>query len=115
MSEQEASRFISDLQTVDGMVAEFSKVKGDQKAALALMKSKGYDATPDEVRDALLEYAATALTEEQIAEVAAGLSTGAKAGIAVGAVAGAGAVGAATAAFVVSTAMVVIGAASAII
>lgn len=112
MSEKEATRFISDLQTVEGMASEFTKLNSDPQACYDLLKSKGYDATHAEVREAYFEFATTALSEEQISQVAAGLSEGAKAGIGVAAGVGAVGVGVGAALAVVGVAMAASGAAA---
>ena len=113
MSEKEATRFIEDMKSVDGMIAEFTPVMSDPKAAYALLKAKGYDASPEEVREAYLEFASTALSDQEIAEVSAGLSDAAKAGITAGAVVGATVAGGVAAAATVGIAMAAIGACSA--
>ena len=93
MSEVEATRFINDLHSDLDLSTEFVMVKDNPTASYNLVKQKGYDATPDEIREAFLETSTGVYTEEQIAEISAGLSTGQKAGIAAGAVGGAAAVG----------------------
>lgn len=91
MSDKEATRFIHDLQTDMEFLEEMSKVKSDPKKTFEAVIAHGYDVTPEEITDAYLEFSSNSLSDKDLEQVAAGLSNGATAGIAVaGAVTGAG-------------------------
>ena len=87
MSQQEAQRFIEDLTANEDLATEFNGIRHDPPAALELVRSKGYDASPDEIREAFLDAFGEQLSEEDLAAIAGGISDGAAAGIGVGAAA----------------------------
>lgn len=103
MSDKEATRFIYDLQTNMEFLEVMSKVKDDPKKTFDTVIAHGYDVTPEEITDAFLEFSSNSLSEKDLKEVAAGLSGGATAGIAVaGAVTGAGVAAGITAACLIA-------------
>ena len=59
----------------------------------ALVVAEGFDATPDEIREAFLEAFGAELSEEQLAAIAGGLSQGEAIGIVAGGGVGIAAVG----------------------
>lgn len=87
MSVAEADRFIADLQADEALAKHLTDLSNDPAAAYTLVQEKGYDVTPDELRDAALEFSGQFMSEDQLELVAGGLSAGATAGIAVGAAA----------------------------
>lgn len=87
MSTTEADRFIADLQTNEALAQQLTDLSSDPEAAYKTVQEQGYDVTPDELRDAALEFAGQYMNEDQLEAVAGGLSDGAVAGIAVGAAA----------------------------
>ena len=88
MSDQEATRFIDDLQTDVEFLTEMSKLKGNPDAAFNAVISRGYDVTKEEITEAYLEFASSNLSDNELNAVAAGLSDAATIGIAVGGAAG---------------------------
>lgn len=92
MSDKEASRFINDVQNDAAFAEQLTKSRSNPEAVWELVQSKGYDATKEEISAAYLEYASSVLTEEQLQEVAAGLSNDQKAYIAAGTIGGTAAV-----------------------
>lgn len=94
MSEAEANRFIEDMQSIPNMAEEFVKLKDRPTEVYELVRARDYDATQAEIREAFFEHSSKSLTEEQVREIAAGLSTGGKVGIGVAGLAVSGAVGA---------------------
>lgn len=87
MSTLEADRFIDDLQANEAMAKELTDLSNDPAKAYARVQELGYDVTPDELRDAALEFSGQYFDEAQLDAIAGGLSAGATAGIAVGAAA----------------------------
>jgi hypothetical protein len=49
-------------------------LKDDPAAVQALVAAEGFDATPEEIREAFLETFGSELSEEQLAAIAGGLS-----------------------------------------
>ena len=90
MSEKEASRFISDLQTDLEFLTEMSKLKGNPEEAYKAVVASGYDVTKEELTEAYLEFASKHFSDNELLGIAAGLSDGATAGIAVAGFAAAG-------------------------
>lgn len=88
MSNKEASRFISDVQNDPNFAEELTKLRGKPDDVYSLIKSKGYDVTTEEISAAYLEFASTCMTEEQLQNVAAGLTGKEKAMVAGGVTAG---------------------------
>lgn len=74
MSEAEASRFVRTFQPDSATERELEKLKDDPAALHRRVVEMGFDATPDEIADALIEYLDSRLTGSQIAEYAGGLS-----------------------------------------
>lgn len=79
MSAAEADRFIADVHANAETFAEVRGLAeaGDPQQAYSKVRAMGYDATSDEIREALLVSLAeqgVELTDEQLAQVAGGLS-----------------------------------------
>ena len=91
MSAAEADRFIADLKAhperFDGLQDLANSGKADE--AYARVRGMGYDATVEELGEAFMEYISEELGEEQLAQIAGGISDGATAGVIAG-VAGVG-------------------------
>ena len=73
MSQQQAEAFITRVQEDPEFAERLSALKGDPTAAHALVVAEGFDATPEEIREAVLETFGAELTEEQLAAIAGGL------------------------------------------
>jgi len=61
---------------------------GGPEASIALLSGEGFDVTPAEMRDAVLDRYAETLTPDQLDQLAGGLNKQEQAGLAIGAGAG---------------------------
>ena len=74
MSAQQAEAFIARVQEDPDFAERLAALKDDPAAVQALVAAEGFDATPEEVREAFLETFGSELSEEQLAAIAGGLS-----------------------------------------
>lgn len=103
MTIEQAEAFISRLETDTAFADQLAERKASPDAVMELVRAEGFEATPEEIRDAFLEHFGTELSEDQLAAIAGGLSneqignvvTGVGVTVAVGAIAGASAAAAA--------------------
>ena len=72
MSVQQAEAFIAQVQKDPDFADRLAALKDDPKAVQALVAAEGFDATPEEIRDAFLEAFGSELSEEQLAAIAGG-------------------------------------------
>jgi hypothetical protein len=72
MSDAEATRFIDSVLSDEAFSNELIEMKDDPDAIYAFVRSRGFDVTAEEVRDALLENLAHQLPIEQLQDIAAG-------------------------------------------
>ncbi len=98
MSQQQAEAFIARVQEDPEFAERLSALKDDPAAAQALVAAEGFDATPEEIREAFLETFGAELTEEQLAAIAGGMSPDGIAAVSFGAFIGASAIAAGAAA-----------------
>ena len=98
MSEQGAVAFLDRLESDEDFAKELESLKDDPPAVYEKVHAAGFEATPDEIRDAFLERYGAELTQEQLDQIAAGLDSGAMFGI--GIATGAVVLGAAAAAII---------------
>ena len=73
MSVEQAEAFMNRVESDEAFAAELDSLKGDQAAVQAAVVAAGFDATPDEIRDAFVDRFGDQLTEEQLAAIAGGL------------------------------------------
>ena len=73
MTMQQAEAFIARVQEDSEFADRLAALKDDPAAAQALVAGEGFDATPDEVREAFLEAFGAELSEEQLAAIAGGV------------------------------------------
>ena len=73
MTMQQAEAFIARVQEDSEFADRLAALKDDPAAAQALVAAEGFDATPDEVREAFLEAFGAELSEEQLAAIAGGV------------------------------------------
>ena len=73
MSVEQAEAFINRVESDEAFAAELESLKDDQAAVQAAVVAAGFDATPDEIRDAFVDRFGDELTEEQLAAIAGGL------------------------------------------
>ena len=74
MSAQQAEAFIARVQEDPDFAERLAALKDDPAAVQALVAAEGFDATPEEIREAFLETFGSELSEEQLAAIAGGLS-----------------------------------------
>jgi predicted ribosomally synthesized peptide with nif11-like leader len=74
MSVQQAEAFIARVQEDPDFADRLSALKDDPAAVQALVVAEGFDATPEEIRDAFVEAFGSELSEEQLAAIAGGNS-----------------------------------------
>jgi len=74
MSAQQANGFIARVQNDEDFAERIAALREDPAAVQALIAAEGFDATPDEIRDAFLEAYGSELTEEQLVAISGGLS-----------------------------------------
>ena len=86
MSQQQADAFIARVQEDPEFAERLSALKDDPAAAQALVAAEGFDATPDEIREAFLEAFGAEMSEEQLAAIAGGTDPYLIAGGVIGAV-----------------------------
>ncbi|MEY4130470.1 MAG: Nif11 domain [Actinomycetota bacterium] len=98
MSEAEAKRFIEAVDADPKLKEKLESMSNSPELVYKEVVTRGFDCTPEEIKIQLLETLRPTLSEEELSEIAAGLSQGGK--IAVGVVGSAAvlAVGAAAAA-----------------
>ena len=73
MSVEQAEAFMNRVESDEAFAAELDSLKDDQAAVQAAVVAAGFDATPDEIRDAFVDRFGDELTEEQLAAIAGGL------------------------------------------
>ena len=74
MSQQQAAAFVARVQEDPEFAERCAALRGDPAAAHALVVAEGFDATPEEIREAFLEALGAELSEEQLAAIAGGAS-----------------------------------------
>jgi predicted ribosomally synthesized peptide with nif11-like leader len=85
MSPAAASAFLDRVEADDTFVKDLESAKEDPDAVYEKVRAAGFDATPEEIREQVLDRYGAELTPEQLDQVAAGLDGGDIAGIVVGA------------------------------
>jgi len=72
MSVEQAEAFMDRVESDEAFAAELDSLKDDQAAVQAAVVAAGFDATPEEIRDAFVDRFGDELTEEQLAAIAGG-------------------------------------------
>ena len=72
MSEAEATRFIEETFSNADLSDRLAKLADDSDMVFAEVLARGFDVTPHEVREALLEKLVTHVSEAELAQIAAG-------------------------------------------
>jgi predicted ribosomally synthesized peptide with nif11-like leader len=72
MSVEQAEAFMDRVESDEAFAAELESLKDDQAAVQAAVVAAGFDATPEEIRDAFVDRFGDQLTEEQLATIAGG-------------------------------------------
>jgi predicted ribosomally synthesized peptide with nif11-like leader len=73
MSASQADAFIERLSADEAFAAQIDAVKNSPEQVQALVAGAGFDATPEEIREAWLASLGEYLTEEQLAEISGGV------------------------------------------
>jgi predicted ribosomally synthesized peptide with nif11-like leader len=73
MSASQADAFIQRLSTDEAFAAQIDAVKNSPEQVQAIVAGAGFDATPEEIREAWLASLGEYLTEEQLAEISGGV------------------------------------------
>jgi len=103
MTIEQAEAFVTRLESDSAFADQLAELKASPEQVMELVRTEGFDATPEEIREVFLEHFGSELSEEQLAAIAGGLSseqtgniiTGVGVTVAVGAIAGASAAAAA--------------------
>ena len=74
MSVEQAEAFMDRVESDEAFAAELESLKDDQAAVQAAVVAAGFDATPEEIRDAFSDRFGDQLTEEQLAVIAGGIN-----------------------------------------
>ena len=100
MSEREAQRLIADLEADETLRRELENLanNGTPEQVHECVVNNGYDASPEEIREAFLEAFGSQLDEDQLAAIAGGISSSDAGNIAMGTLVGVGVVAGASAA-----------------
>jgi len=72
MSVDSAVAFVERVDSDEAFAAELETLKADPDAVRAKVAEAGFDATPDEIRQAVLDHYGAELTQEQLDAIAAG-------------------------------------------
>ena len=72
MSVEQAEAVMDRVESDEAFAAELESLKDDQAAVQAAVVAAGFDATPEEIRDAFVDRFGDELTEEQLAAIAGG-------------------------------------------
>ena len=75
MSVEQAEAFMDRVESDEAFAAELESLKDDQAAVQAAVVAAGFDATPEEIRDAFVDRFGDQLTEEELAAIAGGVDT----------------------------------------
>ena len=84
MTEEGAVAFLDRVEDDEGFARELGSLRHDPGAVLETVQAAGFDATPDEIREAFIERYGAELTQEQLDEIAAGTDPGVIAAAAAG-------------------------------
>ena len=72
MSMQSAVAFVERVDSDETFATELESLKDDPEAVRAKVIAAGFDATPEEIRQAVLDHYGAELTQEQLDAIAAG-------------------------------------------
>jgi predicted ribosomally synthesized peptide with nif11-like leader len=76
MSDQAAVAFLERLEADEDFAKELRSIREDPVAVGERVHAAGFDASPDEIRDAFIERYGAELTQEQLDQIAAGADAG---------------------------------------
>jgi predicted ribosomally synthesized peptide with nif11-like leader len=73
MSQEAATAFLDRVESDDDFAKELESLRENHDAVYLKVKEAGFDAKPEEIREAFLERYGAELTPEQLEQVAAGV------------------------------------------
>lgn len=76
MSTERAAALLDKMETDEAFLAELTAVNSDPAAVLAKAREAGFDTTPEELKQVVLERYGSELSTEQLDQIAAGYSPG---------------------------------------
>ena len=88
MGVREAEAFMERAEKDEAFASEIEALGTHPDAVVAKLNEAGYDVTPDDIQEALVERYGVELTPEQLDQIAAGADAEMIAGATIGAVAG---------------------------
>jgi predicted ribosomally synthesized peptide with nif11-like leader len=86
MSEAQAEAFLDRVESDEEFAKELESLREDPPAVLEKVHAAGFEATPEEIREAFLDRYGAELTQEQLDQIAAGTDPAVVAGTVVGVV-----------------------------
>ena len=86
MSEAQAEAFLERVESDEDFAKELESVRENPSAVLEKVHAAGFDAAPEEIREAFLDRYGAELTQEQLDQIAAGTDPAVVAGTVVGVV-----------------------------
>jgi predicted ribosomally synthesized peptide with nif11-like leader len=86
VSQAQAEAFLDQVESDEDFARELESLREDPPAVLERVHAAGFDATPDEIREAFLDRYGAELTQEQLDAIAAGTDPAVIAGTVVGVV-----------------------------
>jgi len=73
MSHADAMRFLDEVETDEAFAQQLESMGTDPEQALTVVRARGFDVDPAEIRDAFLERHGDDLSDEQLAALAGGV------------------------------------------
>jgi predicted ribosomally synthesized peptide with nif11-like leader len=86
MSQEQAVAFLDRVESDEDFAKELESLREDPPAVVERVHAAGFDAAPEEIREAFLERYGAELTQEQLDQIAAGTDPAVIAGTVVGVV-----------------------------
>ena len=74
MTIEQAEAFVTRLESDSAFSDQLAELKESPEQVMERVRAEGFDATPEEIRDVFLEHFGSELNEDQLAEIAGGLS-----------------------------------------
>jgi predicted ribosomally synthesized peptide with nif11-like leader len=76
MSLEQAEAFLDSVQADEKFAQQLNEHRTNPDTIQTIVREAGFDATPDEIREVLVEKIGSELSEDQLAAIAGGLSQG---------------------------------------
>ena len=75
MSQADAVAFLDRVETDEDFASELESLRADPETVHARVVAAGFDASPEEIREAFVDRYGSELTHEQLDQIAAGMDT----------------------------------------